>query len=68
VNALRRLHAALVPGGLVIDTQPISARPPVEADGIALGTLDMRAWRRTVDAVDRLVAETIDVGLFSVES
>jgi hypothetical protein len=68
VNALRRLHAALVPGGLVIDTQPISARPPVEADGIELGTLDMRAWRRTVDAVDRLVAETIDVGLFSVES
>jgi hypothetical protein len=68
VNALRRLHAALVPGGLVVDTQPISARPPVEADGIELGTLDMRAWRRTVDAVDRLVAETIDVGLFSVES
>ena len=66
--ALRRLHAALVPGGLVVDTQPVSARPPVEADGIELGTLDMRAWRRTVDAVDRLVAETIDVGLFSVES
>jgi hypothetical protein len=30
--------------------------------------LDMRAWQRTVDAVDRLVADTIDVGLFSVES
>jgi hypothetical protein len=67
VNALRRLHAALVPGGLVVDTQPVSARPPVEADGVKLGTLDMREWQRTIDAVDRLVAETIDDGLFSVE-
>jgi len=68
VNALHRIHAVLVPGGLVIDTQPISARPPVEADGIELGTLDMREWRRTIDAVDRLVAETIDDGLFAVET
>jgi hypothetical protein len=68
VNALRRIHAVLVPGGLVIDTQPISARPPVEADGIELGTLDMREWRRTIDAIDRLVAVTIDYGLFAVEA
>jgi hypothetical protein len=68
VNALRRIHAVLVPGGLVIDTQPVSARPPVEADGIELGTLDMREWRRTIDAIDRLVAETIDSGLFAVDA
>jgi hypothetical protein len=68
VNALRRIHAVLVPGGLVIDTQPVSARPLVEADGIELGTLDMREWRRTIDAIDRLVAETIDNGLFAVEA
>ena len=33
-----------------------------------LGTLDMRAWRRTIDAVDRLVAETIDDGLFGLDA
>jgi hypothetical protein len=68
VNALRRLHAALVPGGLVVDTQPVSARPPVEAGGVELGTLDMRDWQTTIDAVDRRFAETVDRGLFSVEA
>jgi hypothetical protein len=68
VNALRRIHAALVPGGLVVDTQPVSARPSVEAGGIELGTLDMRGWRGTIDAVDRLVAETIDDGFFALQA
>jgi hypothetical protein len=67
VNALRRIHAVLVSGGLVVDTQPVSARPPVEADGRELGTLDMREWRKTIDAVDRLAARTIDDGLFAME-
>jgi hypothetical protein len=68
VNALRRIHAALVPGGLVVDTQPVSARPSVEAGGVELGTLDMREWRGTIDAVDRLVAQTIDDGLFALQA
>jgi hypothetical protein len=68
VNTLRRIHAALVPGGLVVDTQPVSARPPVEADGIERGRLDMREWGRTIDAVDRRMAETIDRGLFALEA
>jgi hypothetical protein len=67
VNALRRIHAVLVPGGLVVDTQPVSAHPPVEAGGRELGTLDMREWRRTIDAVDRRAAQTIDDGLFAME-
>jgi hypothetical protein len=68
VNALRRIHAALVPGGLVVDTQPVSARPSVEAGGVEVGTLDMREWRMTIDAVDRLVAQTIDDGLFALQA
>jgi hypothetical protein len=67
VNALRRIHAVLVPNGLVVDTQPVSARPSVEAGGRQLGPLDMREWRVTIDAVDVLVAETIDAGLFAME-
>jgi hypothetical protein len=68
VNALRRIHAVLVPGGIVLDTQPISAHPPVKAAGHELGTLDMREWRTTIDAVDRLLAETIDDGLFVLDA
>jgi hypothetical protein len=68
VNALRRIHAALVPGGIILDTQPISAHPPVNAAGRELGTLDMRAWGTTIEAIDRLVAETIDDGLFTLDA
>ena len=67
VNALRRIHAALVPGGLVVDTQPVSPRPPVDAGPARLGTLDMSEWVETVAAVDELCARTVDDGLFSVE-
>jgi hypothetical protein len=65
VNALRRIHAALAPGGIVVDTQPLSPRPPVEADGRRLGTLDMREWRGTIDAVDVQIGQAIADGLFS---
>jgi hypothetical protein len=68
VNALRRIHAALLPGGLVVDGQPISPEPLVEAADGKLGKLDMWEWRETIDAVDERIAEAIDYGLFAVES
>jgi hypothetical protein len=68
VNALRRIHAALFAGGLVVDSQPISPEPPVEAAAGNLGKLDMREWRATIDAVDERIAEAIGLGLFDVES
>ena len=67
MNALRKIHTALVPGGVVIDTQPLSAGPPVEAAHGVLGTLDMRTWRRTIDAVDALVATTVADGLYAID-
>jgi hypothetical protein len=54
-------------GGLLIDTQPVSSRPPVAADGRALGQLDMREWLGTIEAVDALVAQTVESGLYSIE-
>jgi hypothetical protein len=66
VHALHNIHAALASGGILVDTQPVSARPPVAADGVTLGTLDMRAWLDTIQAVDELVAETIDAGLYEL--
>jgi hypothetical protein len=68
VHALRRIHAALLPGGLVVDSQPISPEPPVEAADGGLGRLDMREWRKTIDAIGERTAEAIDVGLFAIES
>jgi hypothetical protein len=68
VSALRRIHAALLPGGVIVDSQPISPEPPVEAASGDLGQLDMREWRETIDAVDGRIAEAIDCGLFAVES
>jgi hypothetical protein len=64
VHALRNLHEALRPGGVLVDTQPLFTSPRVEADDGGLGTLDMREWRRTVDAVDVFVAEAVAAGLF----
>jgi hypothetical protein len=68
VRALKRVHAALLPGGLVVDSQPVSPEPPVEAVDGNLGSLDMREWRATIDAVDERIAEAIGLGLFALES
>ena len=63
MNALHRIHAALQPGGLVVDTQPVSAHPPVDD----LGELDMREWAETIDEIDQLTFEVIEAGLFAIE-
>jgi hypothetical protein len=64
VHALRNIHTALVPGGFTVDTQPVSARPAVTANGVELGTGDMRQWIATVGRLDRLTAEVIRDGHF----
>jgi hypothetical protein len=68
VNALRKIHRALVPGGRLVDAQPVGGRVPVESTGTVLGTLDMREWRRTVNSVAELIDETVAGGLFSAET
>jgi len=67
VNALRRIHAALVTGGLVIDTQPVSGLPPIEVEDGELGTLDMREWARTIAVIDDRVRQAMGEGLFALE-
>ena len=67
MHALRNIHAALAPDGIVVDTQPLSPGPRVAADGADLGTLDMRAWANTIRAVDERFAETVAAGLYDVQ-
>ena len=68
MNALHRIHSALVPGGLVLDMQPVGPRPTIESNGQRLGSLDMREWRVTIDHVAALIDETIVDGLFAEEA
>jgi hypothetical protein len=67
VHALHNIHAALAPDGILVDTQPVSASPPVASDGGELGSLDMRDWLDTIHAVDERFAETIAAGLYELE-
>ena len=64
MHALRNIHAALVPSGLLVDTQPIAEHPRVTANGGELGVLDMREWIETIHAVDERLDETIASGLY----
>jgi hypothetical protein len=66
VNVLRKLHQALVPGGLLIDTQPVSRHPAVRTARDELGTLDMTAWGRTIEQIDRRTRRVVREGLFDV--
>ena len=67
MHALHNIHAALAPDAILVDTQPVSARPPVAAVGVTLGALDMREWLETIQSVDELVAETIHTGLYALQ-
>jgi hypothetical protein len=68
VDALERIHSALTDDGLVVDTQPVSARPPVESEVDTLGTLDMTEWAQLIDEIDARIAETFAAGLFAVDA
>jgi len=66
VHALRNIHSALDPNGLLVDTQPISAHPRVTANGAELGALDMREWIETIHAIDERANETIATGPYEL--
>jgi hypothetical protein len=68
VDALRKLHEALLPEGRVVDTQPLSPRPEVFAAGERIGSLDMRDWARTIASVDGEIDQALAAGLFVVEA
>jgi hypothetical protein len=67
VHALHNIHAALFPDAMVVDTQPVGARPRVAADGNTLGTLDLRDWSNTFPTIDKITARTIADGLYELQ-
>jgi hypothetical protein len=66
VDALNRIHAALVPGGVLVDTQPISPRLQVTLDGEPIGELDDDEWLEIVAGVDVELDKTLSAGLFEL--
>jgi hypothetical protein len=66
VDALQRIHTALVPGAVLVDTQPIGSRLPVRVEGDLAGELEEDEWLETVAAVDSRVEEALDARLFEL--
>jgi hypothetical protein len=67
VDALSRIHAALVPGGVLVDTQPVSLRLPVTFDGEPIGELEDEEWLEVVAAVDNEIEKVAAAGLFELD-
>lgn len=67
VDALTRIHSALVPGGVMVDTQPVSLRLPVFVDKEPVGELEDDRWLEMVAAVDVEVEKALAAGLFEHE-
>ena len=66
VDALSRIHEALVPGGVLVETTPISLRLPVALDDEPIGELEDDEWLETVAAVDREIHKSVTAGLFEL--
>ena len=67
VDALTRIHAALVPGGVLVDTQPVSLREPVALGGEPIGELEDDEWLEMVAAVDAELKKTVAAGFFELQ-
>jgi hypothetical protein len=66
VDALTRIHAAVVPDGVLVDTVPVSLRLPVVLDGEPIGELEDDEWLETVAAVDDEIEKSVAAGLFEL--
>jgi hypothetical protein len=67
VDALSRINTTLVPGGILVDTQPVGLRMPVRVEGEPAGELEEDDWLETVAAVDERVEQAIDANLFELQ-
>jgi len=68
VDVLTRIHAALVSGGALVDTQPVAPVLPVTLDGEPIGELDDDRWLETVAAVDAETDRALAAGLFELRN
>lgn len=67
MDALRRAHRALVPGGILLDMLPVAVWPAVECRSGRLGRLDCREFAGTIHATSKALAQAVREGLFRRE-
>jgi hypothetical protein len=67
VDALRRVHRLLRPGGAVIDLHPSARVPTVEVDGAVVGPVDAADAPLRHAAAGVALAGAIDERLFGIE-
>jgi hypothetical protein len=65
VNALRKVHKALVPGGVLLDMHPVPPSARAEVDGRSLGEFEDAEFFGIVTATENLLATS---GLFEPEA
>ena len=67
MHALRRVHEALRPGGILLDLMPFEAWVPVENAAGVVGHVDAREFARDVVKTEAGLASVVDAGLFAPE-
>jgi hypothetical protein len=65
VNALRRVHRSLVPGGTLVDIHPLAPALRAEAGGRVLGSFDGSQFLSDVAAAEAYIEDT---GLWKLET
>jgi hypothetical protein len=65
VHALKRIHAVLVPGGILLDLHPAPPNATAESGGRSLGAFDEREFMQVVAATEAGLEETVGRGLFA---
>jgi hypothetical protein len=65
VHALRQVHQALLPGGILLDMHPVPPSARVERAGESLGDFDDAEFMEIVAATERGLEQT---GLFELEA
>jgi SAM-dependent methyltransferase len=58
VHALRQIHKALAPGGILLDMHPTRPSARAEVGGVSLGDFDDEEFFGIVDATERPLAES----------
>jgi SAM-dependent methyltransferase len=64
VHALRQIHRALGPGGILLDMHPTRPSARAEVGGVSLGDFDDEEFFGIVDATEKPIAES---DLFELE-
>lgn len=68
MHALHNVHAALVPGGILLDTHPVRPASQVRAGGRDLGRLDESAFFAMAAGAEEALEEVVGDGLFEPEA